>query len=953
VSISVLLQTLRDRGVELVPAGDRLRTVGPKGAITPELAQQIRDRKAELLELLSGAGDISTASAEIPRVAERHRYPLSAVQRRNAFSGHQGLGLRTAFRLRGPLVVETLRQTVEHIVRRHAPLRSVLELGVDPPQQLVQEDHELAFRRVALTGAEDPEQALEAALQEASSTPFDLQQGPAYRFILFELGPSENVLFFGVSPVVFDGWSFDVIIKELCAGYAALAAGRPWPFPDPPIEYVDFLSWQRDRLEQRRAVEEAFWRESLGTTLPAPPLPTDRPRPPVPTHRGKRIAFGIPAPLTEALRDLAQRRGTTVQMLLFAATHVLLARLADHDRVVVATPVDGRYHPAVEALIGSFVKLLLVPSNVDFERPFTEFVADLHQRSLGAYDNHEVPIEELGLRLDRRGASGVLPLWQVEFSYQQVDQRSTLMGPVSLAQLNLVTRVTAPSEFILWVKDAAQKLTGAIDFAQDVFDEATIVHWRDAYSALLASIVAAPETPIGKLSLLDDGLQTAVDEAVRRAISGAPAGVVPAGATSEELASATFVDVRGERLPAGTWGYVRAGANHGARQARLSLGGELAERAEATPETRPRETPARVLVIDHVEARVIWAFSAALGVDLVDLHTDFFDAGGHSLAGVRLLGSVHADFGVRLALGVLFEAPTPYLLAKRVRAAAGLADPDTGEASTLVNEWSPIVPIQPRGALPPLFVVAGVGGNPMNLRDLARALGSSQPFYGLQHRGTDGRLPPHASVREMAEEYAAHIVRTHPSGPYLLGGFSAGGVAAFETAQVLREQGRSVALVAMFDANSPIVQRLTRRERLERHFAALRVEGGPYLVEVARRALERRIERVRRVSRALLARWRPYEYRNDAVTNAWLSAVRRYRPQPYAGDVLVLRARTRDNGTYDPTNGWGPLVKGALEIRDVDGGHTTHLLPEFAPGVARELAAALAAVRERMGVSSG
>jgi thioesterase domain-containing protein len=247
--------------------------------------------------------------------------------------------------------------------------------------------------------------------------------------------------------------------------------------------------------------------------------------------------------------------------------------------------------------------------------------------------------------------------------------------------------------------------------------------------------------------------------------------------------------------------------------------------------------------------------------------------------------------------------------------------------------------------LPPFFAAAGMGGNPMNLRYIAKHLGPEQPFFGLQHRGTDGQQPPHTSVASMAQEYLEHIRRQQPHGPYYLGGFSAGGIAAFEVAKLLEQAGEPVALVVMFDAASPLAQAPDPDRKRAEHRRRLRERGPRYVADIAYGRLLHLSERLRIRGGAWLARVSPYRFRNEAVTAAWERALASYRPEPYGGNVVVLRARCRDDWTFDRTNGWAPLVSGTLEVIDVDGGHTSHVGAEHARGTAEALKTALVRAR--------
>jgi amino acid adenylation domain-containing protein len=373
----------------------------------------------------------------------------------------------------------------------------------------------------------------------------------------------------------------------------------------------------------------------------------------------------------------------------------------------------------------------------------------------------------------------------------------------------------------------------------------------------------------------------------------------------------------------------------------------------ALPPALLRSSPATQAPRDDVERRLARIWRAALGVPWVGVEDDFFDLGGHSLLGARMLSDVYREFDVRLSLAVLFEAPTLSSLAALVRAELDLPPPSGApkslrpRASLVKTAWSTIVPIQRDGMLPPFFCAAGQGGNPMNLRHVARELGKDQPFYGLQHRGVDGRLPPHESVEDMAHEFIRDMKAVQPEGPYYIGGFSGGGLVAFEMAQELVRNGDEVGALVLLEAANPRLEAPSGRERLALHRRRLGEEGLAYVRSALTARFERESARVKLVVCLRLAKLRPYEFRNEAVTAAWNAMESRYRPKPYPGTVVLLRARERDTNVFDPYNGWKPLVLGNIEVHHVDGGHTSFVAEEHAKDTAQKLALALARARHR------
>jgi amino acid adenylation domain-containing protein len=364
----------------------------------------------------------------------------------------------------------------------------------------------------------------------------------------------------------------------------------------------------------------------------------------------------------------------------------------------------------------------------------------------------------------------------------------------------------------------------------------------------------------------------------------------------------------------------------------LNSNGKVDRSALPAPEITPFDARGYVAPRDELERRLCEIWEDALGVSRVGIGDSFFDLGGHSVVAVKLSNEVYRNFGVRLPLATLFECPTVESFARR------LAELGRPSADATPERWTTLVRIQPHGSLPPFFCVAGVGGNPMNLRHLASALGKDQPFYGLQFRGVDGKLVPHRRVRDMAQEFLADVKRVQPEGPYYLGGYSAGGLAAYEMARLLHETGERVGLVVFFDTLNPVMQPWSLRERLDAHVDNLRRRGVAYLPNRVVSRVREEISGLSRAIRSRLATHYPFAFRHDAVWAAAEEAIREYRPEPAPFDVLLVRAdpalSAGDGIGFRPheSNGWRGFVEGEFEIvelacshSDVVGAHAASL----------------------------
>lgn len=351
-----------------------------------------------------------------------------------------------------------------------------------------------------------------------------------------------------------------------------------------------------------------------------------------------------------------------------------------------------------------------------------------------------------------------------------------------------------------------------------------------------------------------------------------------------------------------------------------NFAGVPTERGRRVPRTSTESTLLR-----------IWA--RTLGTTDIGLDDDFFELGGQSVLAVRIFDEIHRTLMVDLPLASLFETPTIASLAERIDALRG--------SSSTSQRWTTVVAIQPRGSLPPIFCVSGIGGNPMTFVGIAAALGDQQPVYGLQHRGVDGRLRPHTSIRGMAQEFVDDIRAVQPRGPYVLAGYSAGGLAAYEMAQLLTARGEQVKMLILFDTVNPLLANWSHAERVGAHWANLRSDGLRYVAERAADRISRMVAATAIWTRAELAIWWPYRYRLDALHRAVIQAESAYRPQPYAGDVLLVQSAERFSPRRgighrsDESNGWRQYVQGRLETLTVPAAHL-HIMD----GAAAQLAAA-------------
>ncbi len=368
---------------------------------------------------------------------------------------------------------------------------------------------------------------------------------------------------------------------------------------------------------------------------------------------------------------------------------------------------------------------------------------------------------------------------------------------------------------------------------------------------------------------------------------------------------------------------------------------------------------------DQLECTMTQIWSQVLGIQPIGVRDNFFDLGGHSLLAVRLFAQIEKEFGIKIPLASLFQSGNVEALAKIIGHELELASGNQVLSNDLAlanglspafwqhkskTSWSSLVEIQPKGSQPPLFLIHPLGGEILCYHNLALHLGSDQPVYGLQPQGLDGKQPPLTRIEDMASHYIQEIQTIQPHGPYFIGGYSFGGIVAFEMAQQLQRQGEKVGFIVMIDTLVPGYQK--RSPFLTRVFLHLYnvLQLGPaYLKQKAQGwSKQGKYHLTQRYKRHLdVVHHLPNTDEHLEVIDANVQAREEYVFQVYSGPITLLRTKDRDRDDevvgmqYDPQFGWGNVVVGGIDIHYVPGSHLSLLKEPHVRVLAEKLQACL------------
>ncbi|MGD1932186.1 MAG: amino acid adenylation domain-containing protein, partial [Leptolyngbyaceae cyanobacterium] len=506
-TLEQFLSDLYQQEVQLWAEGDRLRCNAPEAVLTDDLSAQLQARKAEILAFLRQHEP--TAPAPIQPVPRTGPLPVSFAQQRLWFleqMQQEGAvyNIPLAIQVQGFLDEAAFSQSFNALIERHEALRTRFITVEGQPMQVVVPPAPITIEQQDLRSLAPSEQAAEVRRQAiaAAQTRFDLTQAPLLRVTWLPLAELESVVLLTMHHIIADGWSMEVLLRELGGLYRAHLTGADPALPTLPIQYGDFAVWQREWLQGQVLERQlSYWREQLAGPLPVLQLPTDFPRARVQTFRGAVENFALSADLSDRLKSLAQQQSTTLFVTLLTAFKVLLFRHTGQSDLLVGTPIANRHRAEVEGLIGFFVNTLVMRSQLTPPASFLTLLSQLKVTTYQAYEHQDLPFEKLVEVLQPERDLSYNPLFQVKFRLENAPQSAISLPGLTLKPLPQAY-ATAKLDLSVDLYETPDGIAGGFEYNRDLFEPETIRRMVAHFQTLLTGIAAAPHQPIAELPLL-------------------------------------------------------------------------------------------------------------------------------------------------------------------------------------------------------------------------------------------------------------------------------------------------------------------------------------------------------------------------------------------------------------------------------------------------------------------
>ena len=482
-------------------------------------------KRALLVEALRADEERRSAIKKIPPRAVKSPVVLSFAQQRLWFidqldPGNPAYNCPAAVSLSGTLDLRALSASFNYLVARHESLRTTFAAIDGLPHQIISPAVPLLHIPVLDLEAHPPQDhrpEVERLAAAEAQTRFDLRTGPLLRVRLLRLAPQQHVLLLTLHHIIGDAWSMGVLVRELAALYECFRGGREPELAALPIQYADFAVWQRAWLQGAELERQmSYWRRQLGGMRGVLELPVAKARAGAAGHEGGAASeLRLTRELTQELRELSRRQGVTLFMLLLAAFKVLLYRYSGEREVVVGTGIANRNRVETEGLIGFFVNMLVLRTEVEREWSFVEMMKRVEEVCVGAYAHQDVPFEKLVEELQPERNLSHTPLFQVVFVLQN--------APITLYFPGLVIKPLKMDfglthfDLTFLMEETDDELQGILEYNTSMFDAQTVAQLLKSYESILKEIVKQP----GR-QLLDIPLLPEVQESYQTGLPSSP-----------------------------------------------------------------------------------------------------------------------------------------------------------------------------------------------------------------------------------------------------------------------------------------------------------------------------------------------------------------------------------------------------------------------------------------------
>ncbi|MDB2556025.1 amino acid adenylation domain-containing protein [Flavobacteriaceae bacterium] len=500
-----LLKTLLNNGVSLKVVSGNLKINAPKGVLTKELVAQIKANKEYLMQKL-------VSSFEIPKAAISEKYVITPTQYFMWFTheflgGNRAYNITSTLLLKGKLDVAILQKAFNKVIQRHESLRTYFQKENETIYQCIRAENEVEFSLETVTLKTFTKTAIKAEVKAEYNTSFQLDKDILLKAKLISSENKEHILLFVIHHIISDGWSLQLLTKEVIQQYQSIVNNTKLVLPNLDIQYKDYSVWLHEQIKSKAFENKlAFWKDTFATPTSVLELSHNKNRPANKTYEGKIYSHKFPRAFQSILNTYTKENQVTLFMLLIGGLNGLFYKYTGETDITLGTTVAGRDHSDLEHQIGLFSNALPIRSKFDETDSFLQFMTKQKSTLLKIYENKEYPFTELVKQLNLSKDSSRSPLFDIMVLLQNhrtigLNTESGIQG-IEASEYNEIERGVSQMDATFIFVENNENLSLTVEYNTAIFTEAFVINCIHHFENFLTNGVNVTAESINEISIL-------------------------------------------------------------------------------------------------------------------------------------------------------------------------------------------------------------------------------------------------------------------------------------------------------------------------------------------------------------------------------------------------------------------------------------------------------------------
>jgi putative pyridoxal-dependent aspartate 1-decarboxylase len=513
-----LIKTLREKGIGVNIQGENLEVsiLNKDNEIDDDTLSILKENKNQIKEYLQSLSQHEVLEV-IPVIQEDSSYDISNAQRRIWFSSQIeevsiAYNMPASITLHGEYNIEHLTKAIESVVDRHEILRTVFEY--DSEKEVVKQrvvtisDIEFKVFYKEFHQEEQSFRKAKAYISERVNIPFDLEKGPLLRVSILRVKKDEYILFYNMHHIISDGWSMNILFKDIIAYYRYYNEGKALELPTLKIQYKDYANWQRNKLTSGALdAHKEYWTSSLSGTIPKIDLPSKNNRLPEKSHNGRRLKVVLPKRISSKLKTYTHAHKGTEFMGALSILNVLIFRYLNLCDIALGIPIAGREHADLKNQIGFYVNTLVLRNQLKADDSFNDVFEKVKANTLNAYTYQEYPFDILLEDLNISRETNRNPLFDIMLNFLNVTKggsENTTVDKTEIGQIKDQGFIYPKYDIDILIEASEEYWSLTLDYNSDAYKKEAMSDLINHFIAILDAVCDNPEEKISKISYLSE-----------------------------------------------------------------------------------------------------------------------------------------------------------------------------------------------------------------------------------------------------------------------------------------------------------------------------------------------------------------------------------------------------------------------------------------------------------------